>query len=386
MEDKILLIEGCNFFDYPPGGQLTFSLNMMEVFGNQLVLVGWGKDDEPVGELVKRYYNGVEFDLFTIAKRKNRFKKPMIPDRLITFMGLYFYKSKVIKLGLNTIFTSSPEAMFLVSNWDNVNICYRLAGINNPFENSRYKLGRVFSSLFDKYFIPRLKQANCILAASDMDDIEGLIMRTNNVLKLEDVKQFPTRVDTRIFNNRSNTDSLRNKLGLSKSTKIIVTCGRLGKGKGWQLMIDAFNIFQKNKPDSCFYFIGDGEDRSKINDYIIQNKLSKKVFLLGSKKPSGVAAFLNAADLFIMGSEREGWSTTLVEALACNTPVCVTDFSSAKDLVFPNVNGYIVGERNAVKFAELMHKAIKLKVNNIHEIDKYSIDKLKSSILELWKV
>ncbi len=70
-DKKILLIEICNFTDYPIGGYLSFAKQMLTAFGNQLALVGLATDDMPVGEWVKREIDGVVYDYFAITKAVN---------------------------------------------------------------------------------------------------------------------------------------------------------------------------------------------------------------------------------------------------------------------------------------------------------------------------
>jgi hypothetical protein len=47
---RILLIEVCNFTDYPIGGYLSFAKQMLTAFDNQLALVGLGDDETPIGK------------------------------------------------------------------------------------------------------------------------------------------------------------------------------------------------------------------------------------------------------------------------------------------------------------------------------------------------
>lgn len=67
-DKKILLIEICNFTDYPIGGYLSFAKQMLTAFGNQLVLFGLATDDVPVGEWIKREIDGAMCDYFEVAK------------------------------------------------------------------------------------------------------------------------------------------------------------------------------------------------------------------------------------------------------------------------------------------------------------------------------
>ena len=86
-----------------------------------------------------------------------------------------------------------------------------------------------------------------------------------------------------------------------------------------------------------------------------------------------------------MGSFMEGWPTSLVEAVACGIPACVTDFSAATEIIHEGENGFVEKERNIEYFVTLMHRAFKLEIKEIN-VSKYSISKLKDDILSRWEI
>ena len=78
----VLLIEPCNFEDFPTGGQLSVAKNMMRAFGSRLALVGISTDDTPIGRWVKRKFDGVEYDFFAIGRWIPSSRKPFVPARI----------------------------------------------------------------------------------------------------------------------------------------------------------------------------------------------------------------------------------------------------------------------------------------------------------------
>ena len=152
-------------------------------------------------------------------------------------------------------------------------------------------------------------------------------------------------------------------------------------------MIDSFVLFEKEVPDSLLYFIGEGEDFKKMQDNISLNNLTEKVILAGKKKSQEIALFLNSSDLFIMASYKEGWSTSLSEAVACGVPACVTNFSSAKEIIQEGKNGFVFDEHNEDIFVQGMFKALKIS-RPIHNdnVKTYSTDRLKEDLLKQWEL
>ena len=91
-----------------------------------------------------------------------------------------------------------------------------------------------------------------------------------------------------------------------------------------------------------------------------------------------LAIYLQASDLFVMGSEKEGWSTSLVEALVTGSPIVTTHFSGATTVVKEGINGFVV-LRDPKEFAKAMESAMSLSGvvhYSLSETEKYSLKNL----------
>jgi glycosyltransferase involved in cell wall biosynthesis len=386
---KILLIEFCNFKDYPIGGLLTFSRSLMASFKSELSLVGiTTSKTDPIGKWFKKKIDGIEYNYFALARYDTSRTKNLIPDRLSTFLFLRYYKKRILKIDINNVFVQRQDILIAIKNINFKNVCFRFAGLENPLQFSKYWYGHFIADYFDKLTFRCLKNVKTILATGDETAIDEMVKRSKFQLTKGDIIQFPTRINTEIFKRRSK-DEVRKTLNYSDSTTIISTTGRLCQGKGWKFLIDCFYEFQKKDSDSLFIFIGEGEDFKKIQDYIAKRGLNEVIKILGKKSPQEISLFLNASDLYVMGSYKEGWSTTLMEALACGVPICTTNFSSAKSIVKQNISGYIVEDRDVFNFCESMEQSLKLDRSKLpidSEIDKYSLSSLKSDLLKNWKL
>ncbi len=380
MTNKIIYIQSCNFENYPIGGQLTFAKNMLNAFGNDLILVGITTDDTPVGVWVKKEINGVLYDFLSVQRKKERTKKSFIPQRIVFYFKVRKYKKKILQKQSRIIFTRTPDVIFAARRWKLKKRIFCFAGTGNPMALGQRWYGRIFARFFDELFFPALSEVDVILAAADTEHIKDTVKRSKGALRDGDIKHFPTRIDTSIFNNRDR-DASKQKLNIPIDQKVVVTSGRLHWAKGWKLMIDAFELFKKRIPESILFFIGDGDDRDAIERYINEKKLQNNIFLLGFQPHQLLSDYLNAASLYIMGSQMEGWATSLLEAKACGVPLCTTEFSSAKDIIDIGIDGYVVEQRDSKIFFDYMLKAIELKINdNLLEekIKRYSLKNLKA--------
>ena len=387
IEKRILILDFANYVDYPIGGYLSFARSMIETFGNTVALVGIATSpSDPVGRWFIKEIDGTPFDFFAFARYKKTKTRHLLPDRLVSYPLVRYYGRKIYEKNINNIFLQRQEILMALPGFKSKNVCFCFAGLENPLSISKYSYASFIAKWFERAFFKRVRFVNTILAAGDSSSIGEMIARSGGRLSQDQVIKFPTRINTSIFR-PVGKDYARGILNLPPERTIFVTTGRVATLKGWKFMVDCFVQFEKSIQDSVLYFIGEGEDEEKLKQYIYVNNLSEKIFLAGRKTPEEVVLYLNASDLFIMGSYKEGWSTSLIEAIACGVPACVTDFSSAREIIVEGVNGYVVSEHNSDRFVKAMTEALKIRrpVNNAN-VKLLSSDLLKGELLKYWKL
>lgn len=380
---KILFIELCNYQDYPTGGHLSFALHMIRAFGNDLKLVGINTDQDcEVGKWSNREIADKEFDYFSVSNVKKTTKKPLIPARITAYAQIRKYIKDVLKTDYDKILIQTPEVLFAMPQKYLHKTCLIMPGVENPLHISRYKVARFFAGIYDWFFFKKAQHVSIIMAAADNNAIKSFIERSKGTIAPDKVNQFPTRYDADIFK-IMDRNALRKKYGIDKDTVLYVTTGRLNWFKGWKFMIDC--IDRLNNSLAKLVFIGDGEDEQKIKDYISVRKLDEQIILLGRKPLEVIAEYLNMADAFIMGSYKEGWSTSLVEATACGVPCVVTEFSSASDMVEDAVNGWVIKDRNEEEFIQRLKDALMLDKSGLlkkaNEVAAFSVQNMREQFL-----
>jgi glycosyltransferase involved in cell wall biosynthesis len=386
-QPDILHLEACNFIDKPMGGQLNFSRQLLKSFGNRLALVGWASSSsEPLGCWYDKEIGGIVYKYFAIGRDRASDKKPFLPARFITWMQIKKYYNKIFSIGISNVLVREHSILMGMKNKHRLNVCFYFPGVNSPLSISRYNWAKRFSDIFDKLFFHQLpSKANCILAAADVIAISELKQKAGEVLKGIAIIPFPTRVDTSIFypDNRLNA---RKKLGLQGNKIIATVSGRIHWAKGWSFLLDSFLIFTKHYPNSLLIFVGDGSDRIALEQKALSLGLEKKILLAGHNPPEKVATYLQCSDMFVMGSIKEGWSTALVEALACHIPIVTTRVSSSETIVKEGINGFIV-ERDPELFAAHMEKVQTLKKISEYcqkAVGKYALSNLRTDLLDVW--
>ena len=382
MKPKVMLIEACDFSSFPVGGHLSHTRQLVQIFGERLALVGISIDDTPVGVWTKKNVAGFTLDFFSLGRVTNLTQKPLIPRRLTAFLRLKYFKRQILSLGINAAYVVAPEVMIAVSNWG-LRVAYKFSGIENPLTMARYPFATLLAAPFEKRLFSSLaKHAEIVFAAADKKAIEALVRRSNATLDSSQIVPLPTSVDSETFH-----VSPIALPGPDCSKPVFISCGRLNRVKGWDLILDAFQKVQKDLPSAQLYFVGDGEDRSLLEKQVADTGLNDSVVVTGFVIPTEVAGLLNRSHVFLLGSHREGWPTAMVEALTCGLPVVATNVSGVNDLVEEKRNGYVVKTRDADEFAAKMVAALDLPRPNLVSLEiakQYALTNIKKELELRW--
>jgi glycosyltransferase involved in cell wall biosynthesis len=386
MKKEFIIIDACNYDNYPIGGQSNFARYLSQLFGDNVHLVGISTGDVKVGEWIKKKLNGINYNYFAFDKREISSNKPLIPLRLRTYYEIRKYKEAILSLGVKRVFTQSPEILFAISSWNWHSICYRFPGVRNPLTMPRYRWGTLFKKQFDYILFKALNKVDIILISADDREIEDLIKRSNGKLNNKNIFKFPTRANTDLFYPIEKIVAIK-IIGINNDYPIFVVNGKLAAIKGWKLIIDSFKLVLRKHPSAKLYFVGDGEDRTIIEETIKNYSIDKNVIILGMLSKEDVALFINASDLVLSGSYIEGWPTSIVEAIVCGKAVVSTDVSGARDMIINGKNGFIVKKRDPIEFANKVMQALELedsKAISLKLSENYKLDKVKNELAQIW--
>ncbi len=155
----------------------------------------------------------------------------------------------------------------------------------------------------------------------------------------------------------------RQKVGISCKQKVLLSIAALIELKGHHILIDAIKLLaSRNQLDFKTYIIGTGDWELKLHTQIKQSGLMDRVFLVGQVPNDELIYWYNAADIFFLGSSREGWPNVISEALACGTPVIATPVGDVPDIIKAQFLGHLV-EREPQAIAKALVNGFKQKWN-----------------------
>lgn len=142
---------------------------------------------------------------------------------------------------------------------------------------------------------------------------------------------------------QTNSDQLKNSLGLRKDSKIITTIGAFKPQKNLSdFLIVAEKLISAGN-DIEFIIIGDGILKPNLMSLCESLKIKERVFFIGWRKD--IPEILSISDLFVMTSLWEGLPRALVEAMIIGIPAVCFDADGVKD-VLNNKTGSLIKKKD----------------------------------------
>ena len=115
------------------------------------------------------------------------------------------------------------------------------------------------------------------------------------------------------------------KCGILPNERVLLSLGRLNKIKGIDLLIHACSeVFEEMENVKLIIAGPDDGDLMRLQSMVKELYLESKVHFVGPLHGEEKIAAYCDADLFVMPSVYEAFGNTILESLACGTPVIVT--------------------------------------------------------------
>ena len=176
--------------------------------------------------------------------------------------------------------------------------------------------------------------------------------------------------------------------GLVQRNRLILGSGRLIASKRHDLAIRAFGEIAQDHPDTILVLLGDGPERSQLEQLRDSLGLTNRVILRGQVANAG--AWYARADIFVFPSSFEGFPNAVLEALSYGIPtVCFDILTGPRYLIEDHVNGILLPDNDHVTrlgnaLSELLGDSglcRKLSENAVSVRENYSIERIS----DLWR-
>lgn len=172
-----------------------------------------------------------------------------------------------------------------------------------------------------------------------------------------------------------------------RSSKLVISAGRLDYQKGYDYLIPAWGIVAKKHPDWHLNIYGEGVLRDTIQKQIDELKLTNVITLCG--RTSNISEKYAQHSIYVMSSRAEGLGLVLLEAASCGLPLIAYDCPSGpSEIIEDGVNGYLIPQVGNVtmmadKICELIEdtdKRMQMGEKAKEMVEKFS----PSKITEQW--
>ena len=205
------------------------------------------------------------------------------------------------------------------------------------------------SFLHRKVFEYNLKKADKICSTSNT--MKGEIMKYTN----KDISVIPFGIDLNIFK------PFYAHHVFEDNSIVIGTVKQLEKEYGLEYLIDAFALLRKRAKGYPLklLIVGRGSLDNILREKVKDLGIEADTVFTGYIQPREVPFYQNMFTISVYPSLNESFGVSVVEAMACEKPVIVSNIGGLPEVVEENVTGLIVPAANAEKLAAAMETLVR---------------------------
>lgn len=205
-----------------------------------------------------------------------------------------------------------------------------------------------------KSFFHRLTLKNILSKADKILATSNTIEKYIHEIVRKEVVITPFGVDTDIFK------PLQNKL-FKENDIVIGTIKSLEKNYCIDVLIEAFAIIKGDYGNIKLLVVGDGTQRKELELLAEQENIkADEIYFKGKVDHAEVCNYHNMIDIFVNISEYESFGVSVLEAMACEKPVIVTDTGGLAEIV----NDESVGLKIPVRDVDALVSKLRYLIEN----------------------
>jgi glycosyltransferase involved in cell wall biosynthesis len=140
------------------------------------------------------------------------------------------------------------------------------------------------------------------------------------------IEIIPNGINLAEFKNLPRQGEFKKKWSIDDSQKVILSLSRIHEIKGLDLLVKAFAELSKEINNAKLIIAGPDDGYLSILKKLIKElRIEEKVILTGLLRERGKLAAYIDAEVYVLPSSYEIFGRTILEAMACGTPVVITD-------------------------------------------------------------
>lgn len=164
-----------------------------------------------------------------------------------------------------------------------------------------------------------------------------------------------------------------------QEAKIIITACRLNVWKGVDGIIRVLPRLEEKIGRFNFLVLGDGPERNNLKYLAEKLNVASFVHFLGNVSQRDIFNYFKAADLFILNTNFEAMSHTLLEAMSAGTPIITTMAGGNPEIITDKEEGVLIDYNNEEELISAIAKIL-----NNQNFSKSLVEKANQK-LELFK-
>lgn len=134
---------------------------------------------------------------------------------------------------------------------------------------------------------------------------------------------IPTGVDLSEYTKPVNTSDIREKLGISEDTPVILMLSRIALEKKIDHMLKSMPELLEYNPDIKLVIVGDGPDMDELVEMSNSLGISDSVIFTGEIEHDKISPYYHLANIFVSSSDTESQGLTYIEAIASGLKIVV---------------------------------------------------------------
>ena len=155
-------------------------------------------------------------------------------------------------------------------------------------------------------------------------------------------------------------NKLRDELGLNGC--VLISVGELLPNKNQKTAIMALKKILTSYPDTCLLIAGNGPQKESLENLACAEGVQDRVRFLGYT--TQLQRYLQASDIEIACSYREGLPLNVLEAMLCGKPVVASDNRGHREVIKEGINGFIVNADDADAYADAVCRILSGEMNS----------------------
>ncbi len=131
---------------------------------------------------------------------------------------------------------------------------------------------------------------------------------------------------------------------------IVGTAVRFYPQKGLRYLVEAIPQVLRDYPETLFLLVGDGVERSMLEQMVENLGISDRVVFTGFRRD--ISRLIGAMDIYVLPSLWEGLPLALIEALTAGKAIIATGVGGSPEVIVDGKTGFIIPPAQAKPLAE----------------------------------